>query len=308
MSSVTPPRLGFIGFGEAAYGFAKDLTAAGLQGIVAYSPSAAKAAPGDAIHTRAAEAGVELMPTARAVCERSSLIVSLTPGSAALKSLRSVRRYLRRGQIYVDASSSAVKDIEKAQALVPEGCAFVDAAVMDPVPLNGIRVLTVASGAAAPDFQALLVPYGMNIQVVSDEPGGASAMKLMRSVCMKGLAALLLESLEGARRYGITDALVADMARFIDERPFADLMKRWVSGTAIHAGRRVHEVTEAMNLLSSLGASTRMTRATRGMLQDIERMGLRERFGGREPETMGPVLDAIIEANDARSTSRTTEA
>jgi 3-hydroxyisobutyrate dehydrogenase-like beta-hydroxyacid dehydrogenase len=125
-------------------------------------------------------------------------------------------------------------------------------------------------------------------------------MKLLRSILMKGLAALLLESLEGAQRYGITDALVADMARFIDGRPFEQLAKRWVCGTAIHAERRIHETTESITLLRALGASTQMTRATRGMLREIADMGLRERFDAREPDTIAPVLEAIIELKRAK--------
>jgi 3-hydroxyisobutyrate dehydrogenase-like beta-hydroxyacid dehydrogenase len=291
-------RLGFIGFGEAASRFAQDLAQAGLQPIAAYSPSAAKAGADDSVSRKAANAGVELVPTLKALCERSTLIVSLTPGKLALPVLRKVRRHLKAHHIYVDASTASVKDMERAAQMLGGGAAFVDAAVMDPVPMNGIKVLTVASGSHAEAFRALLAPYGMNIQVVGEKAGAASAMKLLRSVCMKGLAALLLESLEAAQRYGIADALTADMARFINGRPFEDVMKRFVCGTAIHAGRRVHEVSEAMALLKSLGASTRMTKSTRETLQSIEAMGLRERFGAREPDTMAPVLDAIIEVRE----------
>jgi 3-hydroxyisobutyrate dehydrogenase-like beta-hydroxyacid dehydrogenase len=292
-------RLGFIGFGEAAYRFAKDLSEAGLTHIVAYSPSAAKAAEDDPLRSKAAAAGIELVASPKAVCQRSTLIVSLTPGKSALPALRKIRRHLRADQIYVDASTASVRDMEKAAQMLEGSAAFVDAAVMDPVPMNGIKVLTVASGSHAERFRALLSPYGMNIQVVGEKAGAASSMKLLRSVCMKGLAALLLESLEAAQRYGITDALVADMARFIDGRPFEDVIKRFVCGTAIHAGRRIHEVSEAMALLKSLGASSRMTRSTRETLQEVADMGLRERFGAREPERITPVLDAIIEAKRA---------
>jgi 3-hydroxyisobutyrate dehydrogenase-like beta-hydroxyacid dehydrogenase len=292
-------RLGFIGFGEAASRFAKDLSQAGLQPIAAYSPSAAKAGADDPVRQKAADAGVDLVPTLKALCERSTLIVSLTPGKLALPVLRKVRRHLKAHHIYVDASTASVKDMERAAQMLEGGAAFVDAAVMDPVPMNGIKVLTVASGSHAEEFRALLGAYGMNIQVVGEKAGAASAMKLLRSVCMKGLAALLLESLEAAQRYGIADALAADMARFINGRPFEDVMKRFVCGTAIHAGRRVHEVSEAMALLKSLGASTRMTKSTRETLQSIDAMGLRERFGAREPDTMAPVLDAIIEVKQA---------
>ncbi|MDB5904109.1 MAG: NAD(P)-dependent oxidoreductase [Betaproteobacteria bacterium] len=289
-------RLGFIGFGEAASRFAKDLSQAGLQSIAAYSPSAAKAGADDPVGRKAAEAGVELVPTLKALCDRSTLIVALTPGKLALPVLRKARRHLKAHHIYVDASTASVRDMERAAQTLEGGAAFVDAAVMDPVPMNGIKVLTVASGPHAERFRELLGPYGMNIQVVGEKAGAASSMKLLRSVCMKGLAALLLESLEAAQRYGIADALAADMARFINGRPFEDVMKRFVCGTAIHAGRRVHEVSEAMALLKSLGASTRMTRSTRETLQGIDAMGLRERFGAREPDSIAAVLDAIIES------------
>lgn len=298
--SVEPVRLGFIGFGEAAARFAADLNASGLTGIVAFSRSGARAVADDPVRARAAAAGVELVKTPRALCERASLIISLTPGSAALPALRKVRRHLNAGHIYVDASTSSVKDMERAAAMLEGSARFVDAAVMDFVSIDGIKVLTVASGSHAEDFRSLLAPYGMNIKVVGARPGAASAMKLLRSVCMKGLAALLLESLEGAHRYGITDALVEDMARFIDGRPFEQVVKRFVCGTAIHAGRRVHETTEAMALLRSLGASTRMTRSTRAMLQDIADMGLRERFAAHEPPAIAPVLDAILEIKSVK--------
>ena len=292
-------RLGFIGFGEVASRFAQDLSQAGLQNIVAYSPSAAKSGADDPTRRKAAAAGVELARTLRAVCERSTMIVALPPGRAALSVLRKARPHLRPHHIYVDASTSSVKDMERAGQMLDGSAAFVDAAVMDPVPINGIKVLTVASGSHAEQFRALLAPYGMNIQVVGEKPGAASAMKLLRSVCMKGLAALLLESLEAAQRYGITDVLAADMARFFNGRPFEQVIKRYVCGTAIHAERRIHEMSESLALLRSLGASTRMTRATRETLQHVTDMGLRERFDAREPETIAPVLEAIIDAKRA---------
>ena len=298
-------RLGFIGFGEAASRFAKDLTHAGLASIVAYSPSAAKAAADDPLLAKAAEAGVRIVPTIADVCTRSNLVVSLTPGKLALAVLREAKRYLNAEHIYVDATTASVRDMEKAAKLLEGGAAFVDAAVMDPVPMNGIKVLTVASGSHAVRFRDLLAPYGMNIQVVGDKPGAASSMKLLRSVCMKGLAALLLESLEAAQRYGVTDALVADMSRFIDGSPFEDLIKRWVCGTAIHAERRIHEVTEAMALLKSVRASTHMTASTRKTLRNVTDMRLRERFGASEPATIHPVLDAIIETRDGHGSAAT---
>lgn len=293
---MQPVRVGFLGFGEAAYHFARGLTQNGLSGIVAYSRSGAKAASGDPLHRRAAEAGVELVATPRELCERTDLIFGLTPGRAALQALRLVRPHLRADHLYVDANTAAVEVMERCAALLEGRAAFVDAAIMDAVRLGGIRTCIVASGPQAQRLAALLAPYGANISVVPGKAGAATAMKLIRSVTMKGLAALLIEALEAAHRHGILDAVAENMAASMDERPFSQIITRFVCGTAVHAERRVHEMSEALALLRSLGSSSRMTRATRSKLVEMSERGLRERFGGREPDSIRPVIEAIVAA------------
>ena len=287
-------RLGILGFGEAGLRFAQDLSQAGLTDIVAYSRSGAKEAPDGPLHAQAAAAGAQLVKTPRALCKNTDVILALTPGKAALAAVRSVQKHLHPEQIYVDMSSGAVKTMEQAAQMLEGKARFVDAAIMSPVPLNGIKGVVAASGADAEAFRALLEPYGMNVKVVGNRPGGASAMKLIRSVCMKGLSAVLLESLEAAERYGVLEATATDLAASFDERPFMQNMKRYVCGTAVHAERRVHEMADALALLDALGSSNRMTKATRGKLVDIAKMGLREKFNAREPDTIAAVLEAIV--------------
>jgi 3-hydroxyisobutyrate dehydrogenase-like beta-hydroxyacid dehydrogenase len=293
-------RLGFMGFGEAGYHFAQGLRDAGLSGIVAYSRSGAKAAADDPLRQRANEVGVELLASPKALSQRADLILAVTQGKAAMPALRSIRSHLRSHHIYVDASTAAVKAMEQAGRLLAGKAGFVDAAIMGTVPLNGLRVVTVASGESAQRFKALMTPYGMNIQIVSGKAGAASAMKLIRSVFMKGLAGLLLESLEAAQRSGIMDAVAKDIAGSMDERPFEQIIKRFVCGTAVHAQRRVHEMNESLALLRMLGASTRMTRATRAMIVEIAGMGLREQFGGREPDDFGSVIGAYVNSRHSK--------
>ena len=288
-------RLGILGFGEAGARFAKDLSQAGLTDIVAYSRSGAKAPADDPVRAAAAAVGAQLVKTPRELCKRADVIIALTPGKAALAAVRSVQKHLRPEQIYVDASSGAVKTMEQVAQMLQGKARFVDAAIMSPVPLNGIKGVVAASGAHAEEFRALMAPYGMNVQVVGDKPGGASAMKLIRSVCMKGLSAVLLESLEAAQRYGVLEAAAADIAESFDERPFMENMQRYVCGTAVHAERRVHEMADALALLNALGSSTRMTRATRANLIEIANMGLREKFNAREPATIAAAIEAIVE-------------
>lgn len=292
----SPPRLGLLGFGEAGYHFAKGLARSGLSGILAYSRTAARAGPADPLRARAAEAQVQLVSSPRELCRSADLILSLVPGKNALAALRSVRRYLTPRHLYVDATAASVAAMERAAAMLEGKASFVDAAIMGPVPLEGPGVLTLASGPHAARFQALLAPYGMNIQVVGERPGAASAMKLVRSVFMKGLAALLIETLEAAERGGIRDAVERDLARWMNAQPFERVMRRFVCGTAVHAARRMHEVQDALELLRTLGSSSRMTRATRIVIRDIAHRGLDERLGGREPQEIAPVIEALVRA------------
>lgn len=236
------------------------------------------------------------MKTPRALCAHADVIIALTSGRAALATLRSVRAHLKPHHLYVDANAVSAKAMEQAAAMLKGKARFVDAALMGAVPHLGIKVVTMLSGEHAEEFRALLAPYGMNLQVVSTRPGAASALKLIRSVMFKGLAGILLESLEAAHRYGMLDVVVKDITGTLDERSFLLNMKRYVCGTAAHAERRVHEMDDAMELLKSLGASTRMSRAAKAMLQDVVKFGLPGHFNHTEPDSMELVMDAIIEA------------
>jgi len=289
-------RLGFMGFGEAGYHFAKGLSGNGLTGMVAYSRSGAKAAADDPLRARAAEAGVELVKSPRELCRRADVILGVVTGRNALSALRSVRRHLRPEQIYVDLSAASVRTMEKAPALLDEPSVFVDAAIMGPVPVEGLKVLLLVSGPRAGRIRELLAPCGMNIEVVEGGAGAASTMKLLRAIFMKGITGLLFETLEAAQRSGMREAVEAEIVRWMDATPFERVIRRFVSGTAVHAGRRAHEMADTLELLRSLGSSTRMTKATRAWFVEVERMGLAARFGGRIPDGAAPVIEAIVAA------------
>ena len=134
-----------FGFGEAGFRFAKDFAQAGVADIVVYSRTAAKAAAGDAVYERAKDRCAAREESARSG-EATDLIIALTPGRSVIPVLRSIRKHLRPEQIYVDASSAAVTTMERAAEMMNGSARFVDAAIMSPVPLNGIKAATVASG------------------------------------------------------------------------------------------------------------------------------------------------------------------
>lgn len=293
--SSTPFRLGLLGFGEAATRLAKDFAQAGFTDIVAYSRSGAKAQPGDLAYERAQAAGVTLTRTVAMLAKKSDIIIVLTPGKAALAALKKIRKHLRPDHLYVDASSNSATAMEKAAAIMGDSAKFVDASIMGPVDLMGLKVPFVASGPHAAEFRDRMTPHGMVISVVGRNPGDASAMKLIRSVLMKGLAAVLLDTMEAARRRNILDEVIEDCSVTFNDIPFQKIIRRYVGGTAVHCERRIHEMKECLELLRSMNSTDRTTRTTIAMLRDMVKMGMPEKFPV-EPDSIHPVIDALIAA------------
>ena len=295
--SSAPIRLGLLGFGEAAARLARDFSQAGFTDIVGYSRSGAKAQPGDLVHERAQAAGVKLVKTVAMLAKKSDVIIALTPGKAAIPALKKIRKYLRPDHLYVDASSNSAHHMEQAAALVGDTAKFVDAAIMGPVDIMGLKVPFVASGPHAAEFRDRMTPYGMIISVVGSNPGDASAMKLIRSILFKGLAMLLLETMEAAQRRNILGEVIEDASATFVEIPFQKIIKRYIGGTAVHCERRIHEMQDCLELLQDMGSADRATRTTIATLRDMVKMGMPKKFT-TEPDRIELVLDAMIAARD----------
>ena len=286
-----------MGFGEAATRLARDFKQAGFTNIVGYSRSGAKAQPGDPLYQRAEAAGVTLVKTVSALAKKSDVIIGLTPGKAAVPALKKILKHLRPDHLYIDASSNSAHAMEQAAALVGNAAKFVDASVMGPVDIMGLKVPFVASGPHAAEFHDRMTPHGMVITVVGSNPGDASAMKLIRSVLMKGLAMLLLETMEAAQRRNILDAVIEDSSVTFNEIPFQKIIKRYIGGTAVHCERRIHEMKECLELLHDMGSTDRATKSTIAMLRDMVKMGMPQKFTA-EPDSIHPVINALIAARD----------
>ena len=154
--------------------------------------------------------------------------------------------------------------------IAPTGAGFADVALLGPVPARGVATPALASGDGARRFAELVGPLGMPVEVVGDQPGDAAGLKLLRSVFMKGLAAAVLESVEGAKTRGADDWLRREIAAVLGE----PLLERLLSGTVTHAERRLDEMEAAAAYLEELGVEPRVSRATAAWL---ERLVVQER-------------------------------
>src|SRR5262249_18637842 len=178
------------------------------------------------------------------------------------------------------------------------GARFVEAAIMAAVAPRGHRVPMLLGGRAAREFADRLTPFGMRLEVVSDEVGAASAVKMCRSIVIKGLEALVLECALGASRFGADERVFESL-----EESFPGMNWRVLAGYMIgrvveHGERRAREMDEAAETLRQAGVEPLMSEAISKRQEWAARLNLLERFGGKAPESYQEIVKAIGEMLD----------
>jgi 3-hydroxyisobutyrate dehydrogenase-like beta-hydroxyacid dehydrogenase len=286
---------GFIGFGEAAFHIASGLREDGLQEIFAYDAMGEDPVMGPKIQQRLQTAGVRGAASLQELIRSSRFILCATSAKVALGIAEEAASHLTADHVYVDLNSGSPKLKQQISRIVEEaGARFVDGAVMESVPPYRHKVPILASGTGAADFRAAFESYGMNITVIEGQAGSSSAVKMVRSIFMKGFSALLLETLAAAYRSGIEKEIMASIGRSLTSRPFEEFANLLLTRTAIHAERRVTEMSEVLETLADLELDDTMSKATRSKLQSLVDLDLRGKFHGEPPAHYGDVIREMI--------------
>jgi len=289
-------KVGFIGFGEAAHGISIGLKNCGLETVIcAYDKFYDQMPAGQLIKKRAADAKVELLESEKALTERSDIIFSSVVSKVAVEVAKSFSPYLTEKHIYADtnAASPMVKT-EVAQAISKSGAKFVDCALMGTIPAFLNKVPIFASGNGAVEFKELMTPFSMDITCLGETPGQASAIKMFRSIFMKGYVALLFETLNAANKYNAADLVMENIAETMDQADFMETARLLVTRGLIHSERRAHEMSEVIMTLSDIGVSSIMSDATQKKLEWCTAFKFKEYFNGEAPPSLKEVLEAFV--------------
>ena len=251
-------RVALFGLGEVGSRYGADLAAAGAE-VHAFDPAPVSTPEGVARH-----------PDPVTAVAAAEVVMALTAAADATAALGQALDAIPRSAVYADcATASSGLKRQLADVAGGAGLAFVDVALMSPVPGRGLRTPALASGSGASRFVSLLAPFGMTVTDDGPEAGRAAARKLLRSVVMKGFASLLIESIEAAHAAGLADETWQNLVGQFTEAD-EGLMRRLVDGTGPHALRRLHEMEATAELLAELGVDPVMTRATVETLRRIE--------------------------------------
>lgn len=286
-------KLGFIGFGEAAYNIASGLKSEGLSGIIAFDKHWKDSPAAELIGKRAAEAQVELVPTQQALIERSEMIVSAVSADMAVPLARASRPFLKADQVYVDINATSPMTKEEVDRIISPVALFVDCAVMGPVPTYRHKVPVSVSGKGARRFRDTVAPYGMAVTYMDAPAGAASASKMFRSIFMKGFVALLIEMLTAAHRYGVEDDVLESVKETLTAGPLLEVINGLVGRGVIHSERREHEMGEVIATLDTLAVDAIMSKATKAKLHWVTGLGLKAHFKGVPPKDYHQIFAAL---------------
>ena len=261
MSAENMRHIAFIGFGEVGQTFAKGLLAQEDVRVSGYDILVGREG-GAGIEARASELGVALRDSAGAAAQSAQIVISAVTASQAEAVAEAARAFLSPGQIFFDVNSAAPSTKRRAAAYVESvGAHYVEGAVMAPVLKPGLKVPILAGGPRAGETSTLLNALGMNLTPVATEHGVASAMKLCRSIIIKGLEALMVDCAAASEKWGVSDAVYHSLDETfpsIDWRALAENMRERV---AVHGVRRSAEMREAGEMLDALGMSPALANA-----------------------------------------------
>ena len=201
--------------------------------------------------------------------------------------------FLQVHHIYADLNSvSPARKQEIEKAVQSSGAAFVEAAVMSAVRPHEHRVPMLLGGSAATMFAEKLRPFGMRLEVISDKVGPAAAVKMCRSIVMKGLEALLFECVLGATRYDADERVFTSLNESLPGIDWKNLANYMVGRVVVHGERRAREMEEVAETLRALGIDPIMAEAT-VRRQDWGAHLLRSHFGEEGPASYRQVAAVI---------------
>ena len=244
--------IALIGYGEVGRILAEDLRARG-EAVVAFDLKLAGEA-GGALREHASKHGIALASSHVDAVRGADLVVSAVTASQAVPVAQACAAGLKAGAFFLDFNSASPGAKIRAASLVnAAGARYVEGAVMTSIPPYRIKVPLLLGGPEAAALAPKLNAYGFAAKVHSDTLGVASATKMCRSVMIKGLEAMVIESFTTARHYGVEDAVLASLQETfpgIDwEKQGAYFFQRVIE----HGRRRSEEVREVAETVREAG-------------------------------------------------------
>jgi 3-hydroxyisobutyrate dehydrogenase-like beta-hydroxyacid dehydrogenase len=263
MSAINLRKIAMVGCGEAGSILGEDLAAAGRE-VITYDILLDEPASRGPMLEKARRARLLTADSFDVAVREVDMVISAVTASSSSEVAANAGKVLRAGQIFLDINScSPATKRANAQRVQGSGADYVEAAVMAPVPPQRLKVPMLLGGRRANELASALQALGMSATAISPEIGVASAVKMCRSIVIKGLEALTVESLLAARRFGAEQEVLASLQGTFPNMGWLDKLPDYlVSRVAEHGRRRAAEMREVVHTLEDVGMEPVMALAT----------------------------------------------
>jgi 3-hydroxyisobutyrate dehydrogenase-like beta-hydroxyacid dehydrogenase len=250
-------KIGFLGYGEAARAFHEGLSRPGLV-FIAYDILLDRE---EGATSQAIESGGGIVADTIATLADADWIFSAVTADQSLLAVEPLLPHLRQGQVLIDINSvSPDRKRQTAAAVEAAGATYLDMAVMAPVHPRKHRTPVLIAGHAAerllPEFEAL----GFSVSIVGPTPGTATAIKMVRSLFVKGLEAITVEALLAAQAAGCFEEILASLSGSFPGLDWPKFAEYQFERTTIHGKRRAAEMQESAATLDALGLNGNLAR------------------------------------------------
>jgi 3-hydroxyisobutyrate dehydrogenase-like beta-hydroxyacid dehydrogenase len=273
-------RIAFIGFGEAARSFQASLSQRDpTLGFAAYDIDGSHG-----MREAMASAGMEPAGSSQDAIAGADLVFSaVTADQASVAALKAAEG-LAAGQVFIDINSvSPQRKRDNAAAVDSTGATYIDMAVMAPVHPRGHATPVLIAGPDVEGLSKIFNDLGFAFEVVGEAVGSATAIKMVRSLFVKGLEAITVECLLAAAASGCFDDILASLSKSYPGLEWPRIAEYHFERSTRHGKRRAAEMMESGATLDELGLSG-------GLAREIA--GVQDRMGGLSAE--GDTLAVLV--------------
>jgi 2-pyrone-4,6-dicarboxylate lactonase len=289
-------RVGLVGYGEVGRIIAEDLRTQGLHVSACDIKLNTPAAPPLKEHAKAI--GVRLTSSHSKLAAHADLVISAVTASQTWNAARACGDALRKGAWFLDVNSASPGTKRRAARLIEaRGAHYVDAAIMTSVPPHRIRVPMLLCGPGAELLTPLINSLGFDARPVGGQPGHASAAKMCRSVIVKGLETLVVESFTSARHHGVESDVLASLAETFPGIDWEKQGAYFFQRTIAHGRRRAEEMREVAQAVREAGLEPWAALASaqrQDWMADLAGQGV---FGPRDDRESARSADWRVEAD-----------
>jgi len=261
-----------MGFGEVGRAFCDSLAGAGIS-FAAYDLLLDDKERAEPMRAAMRRRNVAIAETPAGLRE-TDWIISAVTADQSLIAARSVLPHLVQGQVVIDLNSvSPGRKRETAGEVTAAGAVYLDMAVMAPVHPRGHKTPVLLAGEQAEALAKEMASLGFEGRLVGDKPGAATAIKMVRSVFVKGLEAITVEALLAAEASGCFEEILASLS---SSYPGLDLPKTapyQFERTLRHGARRAAEMRESAATLDALGLRGGIAAETAEIQQRMGQVG-----------------------------------